>query len=203
MHKNPQNRLVFALLLKFFQMEARFPETEHEIPAVVVNYITQQLGISPSIYQDCNWQRRSIKYYRKKIRELFGFREATINDAQELTNWLTEQALIYELKFEQLESAAFEHLRELKIEPPTLSRLERIIRSALYNFEDKFFQNTVAQLSSQTKSKIDNLFQVHTIEYNSNEIRPEEIIESVESLVWNKLKSGASQFLFSEQKLIH
>ncbi len=125
-HKNPQNRLIFALLLKFFQMEAKFPESDHEIPAVVVNYVTQQLSITPSVYQDCNWQGRSVKYYRKKIRELFGFREATINDAEELVNWLTEQALIYELKFEQLESAAFDRLRELKIEPPTLNRLERI-----------------------------------------------------------------------------
>jgi hypothetical protein len=39
-HKNPQNRLIFALLLKFFQMEAKFPESDHEIPAVVVNYVT-------------------------------------------------------------------------------------------------------------------------------------------------------------------
>jgi hypothetical protein len=36
-HKNPQNRLIFALLLKFFELEARFPESEHEIPSVVVN----------------------------------------------------------------------------------------------------------------------------------------------------------------------
>lgn len=39
-HKKPQNRLIFALLLKFFELEARFPESDHEIPAVVVNYIT-------------------------------------------------------------------------------------------------------------------------------------------------------------------
>ncbi|MCC5605085.1 Tn3 family transposase [Nostoc favosum] len=187
-HKNPQNRLIFALLLKFFQLEARFPETDHEIPAVVVNYVTQQLGIYPSIYQNCNWQGRSIKYYRKKIRELFGFREATINDAEELVNWLTEQALIYELKFEQLKNAAAARLRELKIEPPTLNRLERIIRSALHSFEDKFFQKTVVQLSSQTKLQIDNLFQPYTSESNLNEILSESIIDSAELSIWNELK---------------
>ena len=38
---------------------------------------------------------------------------------EELVNLLTEQALIYELKFEQLKLAVLTHLRELKIEPPT------------------------------------------------------------------------------------
>ena len=187
-HKNPQNRLIFALLLKFFQLEARFPESDYEIPAVVVNYVTQKLSISTSVYQDCNWQGRSLKYYRKKIRELFGFREITVNDAEELVDWLTEQALIYELKFEQLKLAAASRLRELKIEPPTLSRLERITHSAIHSFEEKFFKNTVAQLSSQTLSQIDNLFQVHTTESDSNEIGSEKIIESVELSVWNELK---------------
>ena len=166
--------------------------------------MTQQLGISPSIYQNCNWQGRSIKYYRKKIRELFGFREASINDAEELVNWLTEQALIYELKFEQLKLAAFAHLRELKIEPPTLNRLERITRSALHSFEDKFFQNTVAQLSSQTLSQIDKFFQVHTPESDSNEIVSEEIIESVELSVWNLKKLMIRLiYYFKWQKLLY
>jgi hypothetical protein len=152
-HKKPQNRLIFALLLKFFELEARFPESDHEIPSVVVKYITQQLKISPSIYHECNWQGRSIIYYRKKIREFFGFREASKEDALQLTDWLTEQALIYELKYEQLKSAAISRLRELKIEPPTQSRLERITRSALSSFESNFFQRTVAQLSSKTKEQ--------------------------------------------------
>ncbi|MBN3870129.1 Tn3 family transposase [Nostoc sp. JL33] len=205
-HKNPQNRLIFALLLKFFQMEAKFPESDHEIPAVVVNYVTQQLSITPSVYQDCNWQGRSVKYYRKKIRELFGFREATINDAEELVNWLTEQALIYELKFEQLESAAFDRLRELKIEPPTLNRLERITRSALHSFEENFFQKTVAQLSSRTKEQIDNLFKPHPLENQSDEEVTQLDVDSSELSIWNELKLdpgriGVESFQKSIEKL--
>ena len=39
-------------------------------------------------------------------------REAQSHDTEELVNWLTEQALIYKLKFEQLKLAALTHLRE-------------------------------------------------------------------------------------------
>ena len=126
--KNDQNRLGFALLFKFFVFSARFPEKPPEIPAVVVNYVAKLLDIKPEKYQDYDWQGRSIKYHRAQIREYFGFRESQVSDATELASWLTEQALIYELKFEQLKLAALTHLRELKIEPPTLLRLERIIR---------------------------------------------------------------------------
>lgn len=155
--KNDQNILGFALLLKFFQLEARFPENCSEIPADVVNYVAKLLNIKREKYQSYNWQGRSIKYHRAQIREFFGFREAQSHDTEELANWLTEQALIYELKFEQLKLAALTHLRELKIEPPTFLRLERIIRSALHSFENNFFDRISQQLSSQSKEKIDNL----------------------------------------------
>jgi hypothetical protein len=41
------NRLGFALLLKFFQIEARFPISKQEIPKSVVSYIAKQVDVSP------------------------------------------------------------------------------------------------------------------------------------------------------------
>lgn len=96
--KNDQNTLGFALLLKFFQLEARFPENSSEIPADVVNYVAKLLNIKREKYHSYNWQGRSIKYHRAQIREFFGFREAQSHDTEELVSWLTEQALIYKLK---------------------------------------------------------------------------------------------------------
>ena len=43
------NKLGKALLLKFFQSEARFPEDRSEIPLQAVDYIAQQLGLSPTV----------------------------------------------------------------------------------------------------------------------------------------------------------
>ncbi|NER26436.1 MAG: DUF4158 domain-containing protein, partial [Symploca sp. SIO1C4] len=37
--KNSPSRLVFALLLKFFQLYARFPEQKAEIPQAVIDYV--------------------------------------------------------------------------------------------------------------------------------------------------------------------
>jgi uncharacterized protein DUF4158 len=44
----PHNKLGKALLLKFFQHEFRFPDDQSEIPRQAVEYIAQQLDLSPN-----------------------------------------------------------------------------------------------------------------------------------------------------------
>ena len=199
--KNQENRLGFAILLKFFQIYARFPLNQHEISQDVVDYIAKLLDISPEKYSYYDWQGRSIKYHRAQIREFFGFRKTKVSDAKELNNWLVEQALIYELKFEQLKLAAVARLREKKLEPPTYFRLERIIRSALRNFESKFFNEITLQLSSQSKEQIDILLsdKASSQELNDanqsnktqaeNTTEGEEINTDPEILTWAELKT--------------
>lgn len=149
------------------------------------------LNIKSEKYQGYDWQGRSIKYHRAQIREFFGFREIQVSDAEELANWLTEQALIYELKFEQLKLAALIHLRELKIEPPTISRLERIIRSALRNFEERFFQSISQQLSSQSKAQIDKLLNLAVSSLLIDEVADEHTSSKAEipETTWAELKT--------------
>jgi hypothetical protein len=118
--KNDENRLGFAILLKFFEIYARFPENNQEISTQVVDYVAKLLDISPQKYSYYDWQGRSIKYHRAQIREFFGFQETKVSDAFELTNWLAEQALIYELKFEQLKLAAVARLRNYVMLLPVL-----------------------------------------------------------------------------------
>jgi TnpA family transposase len=202
--KNDYNRLGFALLLKFFQAEARFPESPQEIPALVVNYVAKLLGVKPEKYKEYDWEGRSIKYHRSQIREYFGFREARLSDVKELTNWLTEQALIYELKFEQLKLAALTHLRELKVEPPTNLRLERITRSALRTFEEVFFRNISEKLSKISKEKIDNLLKlsdsspqsnIDTSVQSNNTAKEENSVgtEKTNVATWAELKTDAGK----------
>lgn len=191
--KNSQNKLGFALLLKFFQIETRFPENLQDIPSIVINYVARQINVSVDKYRDYDWQGRSIKYHRSQVRNFFGFQEATLNDAQELTNWLVEQALIYELKFEQLKLAAIARLRELKIELLSSSRLERITRSALHTFEERFFNQTTENLGAKTKEQIDNLLissnSASELDNKSGLEFLEEITSELELSKFNELKT--------------
>ena len=44
-NKTGATRLGFALLLKCFQLEGRFPTARHEIPRSVVDYVAHQLKL--------------------------------------------------------------------------------------------------------------------------------------------------------------
>jgi hypothetical protein len=51
-NKTGVTRLGFAVLLKFFQLEARFPNSKNEIPKDVVNYIAKQLQLIGVPFED-------------------------------------------------------------------------------------------------------------------------------------------------------
>ena len=76
------NRIGFAILLKYFQIFARFPDLTTKIPDTIISYIASQLEADTQLYSQYNWQGRSIKNHRAEIRVLFGFKIATISDSE-------------------------------------------------------------------------------------------------------------------------
>ena len=167
--KTKTNRLVIALLLKYFQYVGHFPTSKAEIPRDVLCYVAQLLKVSPDKINSYNWRGRTIKAHRAIVRNFLGITEATVKDAENLTVWLESQVLAYDLKPESLEIAAKERLRHLKIEPPTPERIERIVRSAIRRFEDNFCHVTAQQLSSEVCTKLDQLLDTTPDTDNSEE----------------------------------
>ena len=151
------NRLGFAVLLKFFQISARFPHSKQEVPKLVVSYIARLLGVSPRLFKQYEWVGRTFERHRAEIREFLGFREFTVADGEELTAWLCDKVLPYERNASSLESAVYERLRSLKLEPPTSLRIERLIRSAVKTTEKKFCADIFKQLSVFSLRKMDAL----------------------------------------------
>src|SRR6476469_1307262 len=154
-NKTGANRLGFAILLKFFQLEVRFPQHIRDIPKPVVVHLSKQVGVPSEEYHAYDWQGRSIKYHRAEIRSFLGFRKATVSDAQEMANWLLEQVLGHEQDVEHLEAVVIQRFRSQRIEPPTKLRINRLIRSALRTYEKNFFSSTLQKFSKETKTQID------------------------------------------------
>lgn len=145
----------FAVLLKYFQLMARFPDEQSEIPQTVIEYIASQLETNPLLYSQYNWQGRTIKNHRAEIRELFGFRTATLSDSEEIFQWLIVYILPSELRFEVLQAEIYQRFRAAKIEPPTTKQVERLIRSAINQYETNFCNQILAKLSTETVNEID------------------------------------------------
>ncbi|WP_078854828.1 Tn3 family transposase [Streptomyces sp. NRRL F-5135] len=81
----------FALLLKSFEVEARFPESAKEMPAEAVEYVAQQVKVLAGVWADYDWQGDRIKRHRKEIREAYGFRANTEEDQERLAEWLAAE----------------------------------------------------------------------------------------------------------------
>ncbi|MGA7937808.1 MAG: Tn3 family transposase [Kovacikia sp.] len=155
--KGDENRLGFAVLLKFFQMEAKFPRTHHVVPKLVVSYIAKLLKVSPKQYIEYSFLGRTIERHRAGIREFFGFRELNQEDKQELITWLCEFVLVYDRQTSSLEAAVYQRLRELKLEPPIPEGVERLIRSAVSTTEKVFCAGIFNQIEPGALTKMDAL----------------------------------------------
>ncbi len=156
-NKTGETRIGFAVLFKYFQYEARFPINKYEVPKVVINYIAKQIDSSQELYSKYDWSGRSFTYHRTQIRESFGFREDTVQDAQDITDWLCKNVLYHDQEFEHIKDMVYSRLRELKIVPPTPDRIYRLIRSAVSTFEDQFFNATYEKIPKSSLAKLDAL----------------------------------------------
>ena len=150
-NKTGVTRLGFAVLLKFFQAESRFPRDLQEVPGAAIEYLAGQIGVAAAEWIQYNWDSRAAKYHRTQIRAQLGFREATVEDGEALAVWLDEHVLRQDRQLERLRDSLLERCRTLHIEPPTLDRLDRLIRSAVHQHEEKFCNALLARLSLRRK----------------------------------------------------
>lgn len=150
----PHNQLGKALLLKFFQREGRFPEKIADLTEAVIAHVSGQLQVSAEILNQYAWGGRRSKQHRRDIRDLLGFRSATLADQRGLRVWLEEEVLPHEHRPDYLEPLVYQRLRHAHLEPPTHKQITRLITSAIYRHQQSFFNATVAALPEAVKVKL-------------------------------------------------
>lgn len=158
MTKSRANRLGFAILLTFFRERGRFPRDESEVEPQGIAALSKQLDVPTPVDGEAFLTGRTTERLRAEIRVRFGFREATVADAEMLTAWLRDHVAgevggKIEPMIERLEA----HCRELAIEPPTADRVERIARTALHAHEERFHATVYERLSPETRERLNAL----------------------------------------------
>jgi len=154
-NKTGHSRLGFALLLKFFEAEARFPCQVGELPPAAVGYVAAQVKVGADQLAKYAWSGRTIEYHRAQVREALGFREATRADEDSLTAWLSEEVAPDEVSEDRLRDALLARCRAERIEPP--GRVERVIGAARSAASDRFCATTVSRLGSEAASRLEQL----------------------------------------------
>ena len=167
--KTGATRLGFAVLLKFFQREGRFPSSKTEIPGVVITFVAAQVGVAREAYLQYDWQGRTIKEHRAQIREALGFRESTVAAGERMQGWLLEHGLPREHQEEHLREQACQWHRREHLEAPTPDRMFRLIRSAAHTFEQQLCETTYARLPEEALVALEALLAAETGESEPKE----------------------------------
>ena len=88
---------------------------------------------------------------------MLGFREATVQDADDLATWLCQEVLAHECRPERLQAAVYARCRACHLEPPAAGRIDRLIRLALRTHEDQLYQRVLAPIGAAGLAQIDAL----------------------------------------------
>lgn len=156
-NKTGATRLGFAILLKMFQVNGRFPYRLEEVPVAAVETIASQIAVPAEAWRGYDWRSRAAAYHRAQIRDALGFREATLDDTDALARWLEGQVFALEHRPDRLLMAARERCRSLRIEPPSPDRLDRLVRSVVHRHEEAWCNGLLARLPSATPAGLDAL----------------------------------------------
>ena len=148
-------RLGFALSLKFFELEARFPFAAAEFASSVVEFVAVQVKVAAERLVDYDWDSRSATYHRAQIRESFGFRVCTRADENDLAAWLGREVCPIDSRQDTLLEALRRECRSRRLEPP--GRVERIVGSARNSFEVQFSNRTLARLNFEQIEALERL----------------------------------------------
>jgi hypothetical protein len=119
-NKSMKTHVGFSVLLKFFQLEGRFPSSAKVIPLAAADFVAKQLDATIENWLTYPWDGVTIKRHRMEIREWCGYREASRSDLTDLKNWLITDALPQEDRVERLRETLLQRCRHLKMEPPTI-----------------------------------------------------------------------------------
>jgi hypothetical protein len=128
-NKSGVTRLGFAVILKFYEIEGRFPAYPEEVPLAAVDSVASRVKVDPALFAKYSWASRAIKYHRAQIREAFGTHAATEGDEENLARWLAGKVCPLETNRDRL-AAVVERCRSESIERPTAGQVERVVNSA-------------------------------------------------------------------------
>nr|WP_188433659.1 Tn3 family transposase [Kroppenstedtia guangzhouensis] len=186
--KKFETRLAFAVLFKYFQHEARFPDCADDVPLPVIEFLAKHLRVSTDRFDQYDWTGRTIKRHRAEIRKFFGFREHTADDLQAISHWLTDKVLSCNHDIAVLKERVYAELWQRKIEPPVDNTVETLIRSALHNHEQRFFAQTLQSLSSTSISRMDAM--IDDWADAEDEVTEEQGSEEPERMTFRKINMG-------------
>jgi hypothetical protein len=142
-------RLGFAVMLKFYEIEGRFPAYPEEVPPAAVSYLGSLVKVDPALFAKYSWRGRTIKYHRSQIRRAYGTWPPTQDDEDRWAQWLAGEMCPTETNRDRLAAALRRRCRREKV--------ERVVVSGCRRFDDAFAATTAGRLGPAVCGRLKEL----------------------------------------------
>ncbi|WP_327634727.1 Tn3 family transposase [Kribbella sp. NBC_00482] len=152
--KRGATRLGFVLLLKFYTQHGQFPQGRSALPDDAVRFVADQVKVPASELGLYEWSGRTSRYHHAQIREHLGFRECSVEDADKLAAWLAVEVCEDERHRDRVREQLLIRCRDQRIEPPSVGRVDRLVRSALHQAEIAMTGRIAARLPADTAERL-------------------------------------------------
>jgi hypothetical protein len=196
-----RNRLGFAILLKFFQIEGRFSTFYKEVPTAAIAFVADQIAVSADLWSDYPLKSRTGKRDRQELRAYLGFRPATAEDSQHIKQWLLNEVVPHDQELRHLKAAILDWCRDHHIEPPTNERIDRLVGAVIRRFESQLFADIHSKLSLRNQQQLDTLLTETTLDGGDPDVDPDADIPSFSRLKRDPGRIGLKSILKEIAKL--
>jgi hypothetical protein len=122
--------------------------------------VGRQVGVESGELGLYEWSGSTIAYHRAQIRAHLGFRECSVADAQQLTQWLAGAVCEAERRPELVRNELLVRCRAERIEPPAAGRIDRIVRSPLHQAEQALTGRVEGRLPADVADRLRALVMV-------------------------------------------
>lgn len=154
-NKYGATRLGFAVMIKYFEIESRFPRHRGEVPAAAVEFVASQVKVDSSQFGAYELSGRTAEYHRRQIRDHFGLRVFSSGDADKLAVWMAEAVCGAELQGDRQREALLAKCRTDRIEPPGKVVADRLIARAGRLADETFCVQVTARLSAEVAAALE------------------------------------------------
>jgi len=155
--KNKDNKLVYALKMRYFDLQGYLPNKIEDIPLAAIDYVASQLSIKPNKAKDYAWQSRIAQIHNAKIREYYGFKKLEQADLLLIKEFVETDLLAQGLSISQINDEVYKFLRKSKIEPSAHNELSRYISKVYTQYETRFFTECTQHLPLNSQQEVNKL----------------------------------------------
>ena len=144
----------YGLSLKYYDLYGSFLEEGEELSNLVVRYVAKQLKVKKESILNPSCTERSIRQYKKEIREYYGFSRLSAGSKAEVSHYIKENLLPQGLGKKRIIKEVCNFFYDNKIERLRGAELTRFINSECNKYEQELVLSVNKKLNDWTKGRL-------------------------------------------------